>query len=214
MGVNRRYPVVAVVVDQSPLAATVRTIIEREQATIGPRAGTIAELESHLAEAAFDVAVVGTGSTRRERYAAFAQARAVAPQTPLVGIWPGDEPAEHQRALRAGIDGLVSEGRLETALGPTIRAALQGLACVPAWAARRPDSVELSSREKQIVGMAILGISNEEVARRLDLSESTVKGYLSSAYAKLGVHSRAAAAARILDPNGGLATEILTIAAE
>lgn len=211
---SRRHPAAAIVVDEPRLAAAVLTIIERDQAAVASRPATMAELERHSAGAAFDVAVVSAGSTRRERYAAFAQARAVAPHTPLVGIWPGDEPAEHRRALRAGIDGLVTESRLETALGATIRAALHGLACVPGWTGRRPPPVELSSREKQIVGMAILGISNEEASRRLGLSESTVKGYLSSAYAKLGVHSRAAAAAVILDPEGNLATKLLTIPGE
>lgn len=205
------HPRILVIVDRPSLATTVLTTMRGTPATIAPRPGTLAELESTAAGGAFDLVVVSAGSTRRQRYDAFGRARAAVPQTPLVGIWPSDEPAEHRRALRAGVDGVVSERCVETALAATICAVLSGLTCAPGRSARRPDTFELSSREKQIVAMAILGLSNEEVARHLDLSESTIKGHLSSAYAKLGVHSRAAAAALILDPNGGLAKKILTI---
>jgi DNA-binding NarL/FixJ family response regulator len=39
------------------------------------------------------------------------------------------------------------------------------------------------------------GLSNEEVADRLALSEGTVKNHVSNIYIKLGVHSRAEAVA-------------------
>ncbi len=44
------------------------------------------------------------------------------------------------------------------------------------------------------------GSTNALIARELGLAESTIKSHLSSAFAKLGVASRAEAAALILDP--------------
>jgi DNA-binding NarL/FixJ family response regulator len=44
-----------------------------------------------------------------------------------------------------------------------------------------------------------VGLTNAQIADRLGLSESTVKSHLSSAFTKLGVASRAEAAALIRD---------------
>jgi DNA-binding NarL/FixJ family response regulator len=110
-----------------------------------------------------------------------------------------------------GIDGLLAENQIESALVSTVRAVRSGLICLPQ---RRPHGTQaksLSSREKQVLGMLIMGFTNAEIGRRLYLAESTVKSHLSSAYTKLGVRSRKDAAELILDPNGGLGTGILAI---
>lgn len=48
----------------------------------------------------------------------------------------------------------------------------------------------LTRREREVVGLAIDGVKNREIARRLGLSEHTVKNYLFSIFGKLGVSSR------------------------
>ena len=58
---------------------------------------------------------------------------------------------------------------------------------------------------------SFMGFSNAEIARKLFVTEATVKSHLSSSFAKLGVRSRAEATARILDPEHGLGTGILAI---
>ena len=62
-----------------------------------------------------------------------------------------------------------------------------------------------SLREKQVLQLVADGLTNAEIASRLFLSESTVKSHLSSSFRKLGVSSRAEAAAAVLDPDTGLA---------
>lgn len=130
----------------------------------------------------------------------------------IVGFWPPGERREDRRALRAGVDGLLDEGQIEVALVPTIEAVRSGLVCLPRRAQRKPQ-VDLSTREKQVLCMLIMGLTNAEIGRRLYLAESTVKSHLSSAYMKLGVRSRKDAAALILDPDEGLGTGILAISA-
>ena len=59
--------------------------------------------------------------------------------------------------------------------------------------------------------MVVMGFANREIAGKLFITEATVKSHLSSAFQKLGVRSRTAAAALILDSDGGLGTGILAI---
>lgn len=61
------------------------------------------------------------------------------------------------------------------------------------------DRPVLTEREQQIVQLLALGLPNKEIARRLFLSESTIKSHLSHMYAKLGVSSRVAAVTRSLE---------------
>jgi DNA-binding NarL/FixJ family response regulator len=62
--------------------------------------------------------------------------------------------------------------------------------------------------------MVVMDFSNAEIAQKLFLSESNVKNHLSSAFAKLGVKSRSAAAELILDGESGLGPGILRISPE
>lgn len=54
----------------------------------------------------------------------------------------------------------------------------------------------LSERELDVLRLIAAGLSNKQVARRLELSPETVKSHARNLYGKLGVRSRTAAAAR------------------
>jgi DNA-binding CsgD family transcriptional regulator len=53
----------------------------------------------------------------------------------------------------------------------------------------------LTAREREILDLVAEGRTNAEVAERLWLSLGTVRKHLDNVYAKLGVHTRTAAAA-------------------
>lgn len=116
-----------------------------------------------------------------------------------------------RKAIEQGADGLVWEAQLEGTLAVTLRAVMAGQVAVPREVWRRIERPELTNREKQTLGLVIMGLSNGEIATRLFVSESTVKSHLSSAFRKLGVRSRAEAARVIADPREGLGTGILAI---
>ena len=59
----------------------------------------------------------------------------------------------------------------------------------------RGEQPGLTRRELEVLILMTQGLSNEEVADRLALSEGTVKNHVSNIYIKLGVHSRAEAVA-------------------
>ena len=54
----------------------------------------------------------------------------------------------------------------------------------------------LSARQRQVMELAAAGLSNKEIARSLDIRPETVKSYLKSVFAKLGVERRAQAVSR------------------
>ena len=72
----------------------------------------------------------------------------------------------------------------------------------------------LSAREKQILGMVVMGYMNCDIAKQLYVAESTVKSHLSSAFLKLGVRSRSEAVELILDAEQGLGRGILAITSD
>jgi DNA-binding NarL/FixJ family response regulator len=119
--------------------------------------------------------------------------------------------APMRRALRAGAAGIVLESELERALAPTARAVAAGQLAVPSSLRSQIAPRALSHREKQILALVVLGLTNRQIADELFLAESTVKTHLSSAFGKLDAHSRADATARILDPESGYGVGILSL---
>ena len=58
----------------------------------------------------------------------------------------------------------------------------------------RPDFASLTPRERDILRHIAQGLSNKMVARRLDISEGTVKVHVKHLLKKLGLRSRVEAA--------------------
>jgi DNA-binding NarL/FixJ family response regulator len=123
-------------------------------------------------------------------------------------------PGDLRAALAAGVRGVVRAGELASALGPCLEAVRTGQICVPSREARQVEPTALSPREKQVLGLVVLGYMNSQIAERLFLAESTVKSHLSSAFSKLGVASRNEAVELILDPARGLGMGILGLGGE
>jgi two-component system response regulator DesR len=119
-----------------------------------------------------------------------------------------------RRAFDAGADGLVREDQIAQCLSAAVRAVCAGQLTLPRELRAHWGKPRLSTREKQILGMVVMGLTNTQIARTLFVTESTVKSHLSSAFAKLGVRSRNEATDLILDPEYGVGTGILAISGE
>jgi DNA-binding CsgD family transcriptional regulator len=133
------------------------------------------------------------------------------PECPTVVVLAGADPRTVTATLREGAAGVVERGALIEALPVTVAAVACGQLCVPRTFADETERPILSTREKQILGMVVLGFANIEIAQRLFVAESTVKSHLNSAFRKLGVRSRVEATSLILNPTSGLGPGILTI---
>jgi DNA-binding NarL/FixJ family response regulator len=135
------------------------------------------------------------------------------PRALMLAIVPADlANAALRRVLLAGATGIVLEDDVERALVPSARAVLAGQLTVPSILGQQIAPRPLSHREKQILALVMLGMTNREIAGKLFLAESTVKTHLSSAFRKIDARSRAEAVARIQDPEAGLGAGILAIA--
>lgn len=112
------------------------------------------------------------------------------------------------RALRAGASGFLGKGVGPRELADAIRLVARGDALLSPTATRglitrflaRPDRTDgavpellkvLTQREREIVALVATGMSNDEIAERLFLAESTVKTHLKRSMAKLGARDRA-----------------------
>jgi DNA-binding NarL/FixJ family response regulator len=158
-----------------------------------------------------DAAVFVVQRLGAQQYAALHRLRAVLPEAGLVVVADVLTRRDLEEAQRASVDGLVLRSRVRSALPSAIRATCAGQFVVPRDLAGKLARPVLTVRERQVLGMVVLGCTNAEIARRLYVAETTVKSHLSTAFAKLGVRSRSEAVGVILDPDRGLGTGILAI---
>jgi DNA-binding NarL/FixJ family response regulator len=156
--------------------------------------------------------VVYCESVSRQQVERFAELKRNAPHLSIVAVCESADRRAVRRLLDAGIDGVVFADQLEDALMPTVAAVLAGQMVVPRDLRDSVEKPSLSSRERQILALVVMGLTNQEIAARMFLAESTVKSHLSSAYSKLGVRSRSEAVTVILDRPESLGTGIAAVA--
>jgi two-component system, NarL family, response regulator DesR len=110
-----------------------------------------------------------------------------------------------RRALEAGASGYLLKDMRAEELAEAVRRVQQGLRVIDpelateAWA--EPDP--LTDRERQVLRLAGDGKGSGDIATDLNLSEGTVRNYLSEAISKLGASNRVEAA-RIARTKGWL----------
>lgn len=118
-----------------------------------------------------------------------------------------DDDAALNAALSAGAHGFLLKGARDGEIVAAIRSVAAGGVVFGAPVAARvaarlaappppPTVAGLSAREVEVLTLIAAGTSNGEIARRLVLSEKTVRNHISNLYAKLGVADRAEAVSR------------------
>jgi DNA-binding NarL/FixJ family response regulator len=85
------------------------------------------------------------------------------------------------------LEGIRAVSRGESPIHPRAARALLG-------SRAGSTQVQLTSRESEVLGLVREGLANKQIARRLDISERTVKAHLTSAFARIGVSDRTQAA--------------------
>jgi len=177
--------------------------------TVVEHAATATELAHACADRQPHVAVLTLELCQRAHAGGLTDLRRMLPRTRLVTIVPTAARREVREALRAGADGVVADRDVDAALPPTVQDVAAGQLVVPRDLRHEIDRRPLSHREKQVLGLAVLGATNAEIAQRLWVSEHTVKSHLSSSFSKLGVRSRHEAAELVLDQSDSLGAGVL-----
>jgi DNA-binding NarL/FixJ family response regulator len=137
------------------------------------------------------------------------RARRRLPDAGVIVILAGSGSSDAARLLSVGADALLLERDVDAAIATTVRAVRAGQVSVPSALRQLIQPAALSHRERQILGLAVAGLTNAQIAGRLVIAESTVKTHLSSAFRRLGVHSRREAAALVFASDEVLRRSVL-----
>ena len=128
-----------------------------------------------------------------------------APKTRVVIVTTFARAGYLRRALEAGATGYLLKDAPADDLADAVRRVHAGARAIDptlaleAWSEADP----LTDRERQVLRFASEGQSSNEIASSLNLSEGTIRNYLSEAIAKLGANNRVEAA-RIAREKGWL----------
>jgi two-component system, NarL family, response regulator DesR len=153
-----------------------------------------------------DVALLDVEMPGMDGITATAALKAAHPGVRVLIVTTFGRPGFLRRALQAGADGFVVKDTPARQLADAVRRVHAGLRVVdPTLAADSLVAGEspLTARETDVLRVARDGAGVAAIARRLFLSEGTVRNHLSSAIGKTGTANRAEAA-RTAELNGWL----------
>ena len=156
-----------------------------------------------------DVVLMDLRMPRRDGVAATALIREQAPETKVVALTTYADDEHILGALRAGALGYLTKDAGRVQIAQAVRAAAAGQSVLdpavqqklvaaaidgrpaPARVTALPDG--LTAREAEVLGLIAEGLSNREIAKRLYVTEVTVKSHVNRLFAKTGVRDRAQA---------------------
>jgi two-component system, NarL family, response regulator NreC len=144
------------------------------------------------------VLLLDLGMSNGSSIEAIRQLRRQAPGTEIVVLTMEDSPAFAQRALEVGAMGYVLKDHADSELPTAIRSAARGKTYIsPRVGARlgaQRRTIEeggLSPRETEVLRLIALGLTNTEIAEKLQLSRRTVESHRVRIHRKLGLVTRA-----------------------
>lgn len=151
-----------------------------------------------------DVVVMDLKMTGMDGAETTAELQKVLPAARVLILTTFGDSTEIARALAAGAVGAVTKNISNTDLAGAIRDTAAGKRHLSSEIARTlesppasatPSDAGLTERQMVVLDYITRGLSNDDIARLLDLSKARVKQHLNSIYEKLGAANRAEAVA-------------------
>ncbi len=199
----------AVVCEDAGLASRAVDALERDGliVTIDAVEPDIAAIET--AERSPTMLIVQATQDEQQLEATLQSARGRLGDVLTIVVLPEGKRYDVGLLLSMGADAVLLERDVDAVLGPVARVAAGGQVSIPSALRHAIQRPALSHRERQILGLAVAGLTNAQIAHRFFIAESTVKTHLSSAFRRLGVHSRREAAALIFASDEVLRRSVL-----
>ena len=154
-----------------------------------------------------DVILMDVSMPEADGIAATREIAAALPDVKVIMLTASEEESKLFEAIKAGAQGYLLKNleaeaffdmldraqRGEPAITPSLaRKLLQEFAKPPAPTTTPADDASLTAREREVLELMVEGVtSNRKLAKRLDLSENTVKFHVRNILDKLRVHNRA-----------------------
>jgi DNA-binding NarL/FixJ family response regulator len=180
--------------------------------------GAFGDAESALAhQADAEVVLLDLGLPGMDGLAAIGELREQRPGCAVLVLTMNEEPAILTAAVRAGAQGYLVKGAEPEDIERALRGVARGqavfgeqvAAALLAQAARRAPEAGLAAfpmltaREVEVLDLVTAGRTNTEIAEALFVTPKTARNHVSAVLGKLGVTSRAEAAARGRDAGLG-----------
>jgi DNA-binding NarL/FixJ family response regulator len=155
-----------------------------------------------IVEAAPDVVLVDDLEGAEESVDLVARIKAEQPGVAVIVLATSMDPGWLDAIFAAGAAGAISKATHPAALATLVRETIDGhvvhvykssgvaRAARPATAAAEQSRLRLTSRELEVLQLVASGATNGEIARKLWVTEQTVKFHLSNVYRKLEVANR------------------------
>jgi len=203
-------PVRVLICSANPLArGGLEALVQGMEGLKAIGASDAAEAGSLAAQLLPDVVLLYTGRGDPAELDAIAHLSAAQPGLPIVAIGEGE--SSLTQALAFGASALLPMAVVRHTLRLALLAAARGLVTIPRReiAALLPEeepieasvgapAESLTPREVEVLQLMARGLTNRQIARRLEISEHTVKFHAGAVLGKLSARSRAEAVARAI----------------
>jgi len=206
MGTDSERRIRLLIVDDHPIVRDgLRAVFESEAAfEVVGQAADGAEAVNRAGALGVDVVLMDLRMPRMGGVEAIRRLREAAPDIRVLVLTTFDSDTDVLPAVEAGATGYLLKDAPRDELLRAVHAAYLGQAVLAPSVAqkllgrvRTPAAPidQLTDRELKVLTLVASGTTNREAAKRLFISEATVKTHLLHTYAKLGVRDRAAAVA-------------------
>lgn len=201
---------VVVADDHELVLEGLRSLLESEDdIEVLATATTGEELLGAIREHHPDVAVVDLEMGNMGGLACLERIRSEGLGTRVLVLTAYNDGASMRAAIEGGADGYALKTEPPQQTVTSIRQVHGGHLAFPLAAKRwllgrsaPPDRNQLTDREEEVLALVSEGLTNAQIAKRLRVSDNTVKFHLQNLYMKLGVSNRTEATAHYLKRRG------------